>query len=80
MKKFDITNFTSRTSQTLSNTMDVIFDYQIFFYPHEKLHGMRHFVRDNGTNQTKEGYRGRKPVSKKLLARPNITNSMNYNG
>jgi len=27
------------------------------------------FVRDNGTNQTKEGYRGQKPVSKKLLVR-----------
>ena len=27
------------------------------------------FVRDNGTNQTKEGHRGRKPVSKKLLKR-----------
>ena len=26
-------------------------------------------VRDNGANQTKEGYRGRKPVSKKLLGR-----------
>ena len=25
------------------------------------------FVRDNGTNLTKEGHRGRKPVSKKLL-------------
>ena len=27
------------------------------------------FVRDNGTNQPKEGYRGRKPVSEKLLGR-----------
>jgi len=27
------------------------------------------FVRDNGTNQTKEGYRGQKPVSQKLLVR-----------
>ena len=27
------------------------------------------FVRDNGTNQTKEGYRGQTPVSKKLLVR-----------
>ena len=27
------------------------------------------FVRDNGTNYTKEGHRGRKPVSKKLLGR-----------
>jgi len=27
------------------------------------------FVRDNGTNQTREGHRGRKPVSKKLLGR-----------
>ena len=27
------------------------------------------FVRDNGTNQTKEGHRGRNPVSKKLLRR-----------
>jgi len=25
------------------------------------------FVRDNSTNSTKEGHRGRKPVSKKLL-------------
>ena len=27
------------------------------------------FVRDNRTNQTKEGYRGQNPVSKKLLVR-----------
>ena len=27
------------------------------------------FVRDNGTNYTKEGHRGRKPVSEKLLGR-----------
>jgi len=27
------------------------------------------FVRDNGTNSTKEGHRGRNPVSKKLLGR-----------
>ena len=27
------------------------------------------FVRDNGTHQTKEGYRGQNPVSKKLLVR-----------
>ena len=27
------------------------------------------FVRDNGTNSTKEGHRGRKPVCKKLLGR-----------
>ena len=31
------------------------------------------FVGDNGTNQTKLGHRGRKPVSKKLLGR--CTNS-----
>jgi len=30
------------------------------------------FVRDNCTNQTKEGYRGQKPVSKKLLVRVTI--------
>jgi len=27
------------------------------------------FVRDNGTNETKEGHRGQKPVSKKLFGR-----------
>jgi len=30
------------------------------------------FVRDNGTNSTKEGHRGRKPVSKKLLGQTSI--------
>ena len=30
------------------------------------------FVRINGTNQTKEGYRGPKPASKKLLVRQTI--------
>ena len=29
------------------------------------------FVRDNGTNYTKEGHKGRNPVSKKLLGRSN---------
>jgi len=34
------------------------------------------FVRDNGTNQTKEGYRGPKPVSTKLLVRLMFSKNM----
>jgi len=33
------------------------------------------FVRDNGTSQIEEGYRGQNPVSKKLLVRTIYLNS-----